>query len=173
METHFENKYTKDKESIREYLNYFYFRKPILMVLNIFFALIFVFTVASFFYPPIFPYSGLKALYIVLPLFIWTVTILRYFKALKLSVMRDREINNGNQIDMHYIVSDEKVEVCCESIETKNSVYLSQVKKVVKTKNFIILITEAKLSFVLRKDSFTKGTSEGLLYFLRKKGIKC
>ena len=173
MEIHFENKYTRDKDSIREYLNYFCFKRPLLMVLNIFLAFIFLFTAASFFYPPIFPFSASKDLYIVLPLFIWTVNILRYFKALKLSVMRDREINNGNPIDMHYIVSDEKVEVCCESIETKNSVYLSQLKKVVKTKNFIILITEAKLSLVLKKDSFTKGTPDELLSFLRKKGFKC
>ncbi len=173
METLFENKYTKDKTSVREYLNYFYWKKPILLMLNILFALLFVFTIVSIFLPAIFPYNNdLKALYIVLPLFIWTVNITRYFKALKLSVMRDREINNGNPIDMHYIVSDDKVEVHCESIETKNSVSIFQVKKVVKTKNFIILVTEAKLSFVLKKDSFIKGTPEELIEFLKSKGLK-
>jgi hypothetical protein len=172
MESLFENKHTRDEACMKEYFKYFYFGKPVLMVISIFFAIGFIFGIVSVFYPEI-PFNNtLRAIYIFTPLFVWTVNILRYFKAVKISIMRDRETNNGSLVEILYIVSDEKVEVICESKGMKNSVCFSQIKKVIKTKSLIILITEARLSLIFKNDSFIKGTSEEFLSFLKNKGFK-
>lgn len=41
-----------------------------------------------------------------------------------------------------------------------------------KTKNLILLQSKASLIYIFRKDTFTKGTTDDFVIFLRSKGIK-
>lgn len=48
---------------------------------------------------------------------------------------------------------------------------LSKIKKVFQTKNYYICISESKLAYALKKDSFTKGTAKEFEDFLKCRSI--
>ena len=53
-----------------------------------------------------------------------------------------------------------------------NKMELSSIKKVVQTKNLILVFTKARLVWILRKDTFGDRSKEEFLAFLRGKGLK-
>ena len=61
--------------------------------------------------------------------------------------------------------------VHCSTLGTRQDLELSRIKKVVKTKSYILLQSNANLLYVFDKNGFTKGTLEEFLDFLRKKKL--
>ena len=58
------------------------------------------------------------------------------------------------------------------SLGTYQTIDLSVIKKAYKTKNYIVLQSQAKQLYVFKKDAFTIGEEHTFLTFLRGKGYK-
>ena len=53
-----------------------------------------------------------------------------------------------------------------------NTVKLSSIKKAFRNEGYLFLLTEAKLTVILKEDSFTVGSLDELLTFLSERSIK-
>ena len=172
MENLFENKYIRTKEYYGEFYLYFHFKRPKLIVVNILFllgfiaGLLFAFSAHS-----VSPQSYITL--IVVPVLMWILMIFRYTKGKKISCERELELNNGQPGESNFMVTEDGIDVYDIASESKNHINFSQIKKIIKTRNFYILLTKAKLGCVFKKDSFVKGTPDEFLAFLRAKGFKC
>ncbi len=86
-------------------------------------------------------------------------------------VSRDNEVNGGNSIHVDTIVTNEFIQNT-SSTGSVNRIPYSKIKKVIQTKNLILLRSEANLVYIFCKDTFSKGTPDEFLTFLSKKGLK-
>ena len=53
-----------------------------------------------------------------------------------------------------------------------DTVEFNKIKNAIQTKNYILLRSKANLIYIFCKDTFTVGTKEEFVSFLRAKGIK-
>lgn len=165
MEPLFENVYVRDEAVMKEYL-----RRMLLLGPSAIFAyvlvgymlvnLIVLWVWIGYF---AFPYLIASAFILLLHLFI-------YRRTLKLTMDREKEVNGGEPLELHTTVMENSI-ACRTKIDAPEVAY-SSIKKVIQTKNLIIVVTKAKLAFIMSKDGFTRGTPEALLQFFRDKGLK-
>jgi len=180
MEPLFENEIVCDRDVYKEYYKKICFRRPFAITVLVFFGTCFfasIFLLINQSCSIITSSQNLKSIpesiyfYSVLfPLFL-ALRIWQYFRIVKISLARDMEMNNGKTRELLRIVTPEKIEIACNADESKISYHWSSVKKVIETKNLIILLTEAKMGIIFKKDGFTKGTYEDFIFFLRGIGL--
>ena len=96
--------------------------------------------------------------------------LLSYYYNVKIAIKRDKEISNGKEILVDVNVYDDRLEA--NIIEYKHTLYWGDVDYASATKNYIIINTKARFSYILKKDSFSIGTSEQFLEFLKDNNIK-
>lgn len=173
MEMLFENRYSRSKEFYREYLAYSYFLRPVFLILWTVFTLILILDVLSLPFPGILPYLSPSGIYIAVYTIISIFMIVRYFRAVDISYKRDLEINNGNPIGIMMIVTADEIEACFADSETGNHFSYQSVRRVKKTRNYYVLLTEAKHSIVFRRDGFVTGTPDEFLSFIKNRITKC
>ena len=173
MDILFENRYKRTKEYFKEFYSYFYFKRPIAIILNVICALGFIFGVLLLLLSDPFRSENLIKFYIFFPLFIWFIMILRYFRSVKIRYNQDLEMNNGEPLDVKIMVTNDGIAACFADSESKMQLPYQKIKKILKTKNYYILISEAKLSCTFKKDSFVGGDNDEFLLFLMSKGLKC
>ena len=172
METLFENKYTNDKETIKEYLIYSFWKRPSAIVSNILLVCMFMFFLSFYLSWNASTDNKYFSLFFMLwILIVWTVVLVRFLMSLRLAIRRNLEMNEGKPPVFNYLIFEDKIDLCFGTSESKSSIVFALIKKVAVTKNLILLITKAKLLVILRKDSFTKGTYDEWLRFLREKGF--
>lgn len=165
MEPLFVNVYVRNDAVMKEYLGKMLLRRPIDIIFYIFAGIYLVESIITWFW--------LEYFQLHIWLMIAVVVLLKfvgYRRSLKLTLQRDMELNGGEPVQLCTTVSEGGL-VCRTNVDAPE-VPFSSVKKVVQTKNLIILISKARLAFVLTRDGFTKGTAQELLQFLRGKGIK-
>lgn len=166
MDIIFENSYTRTKELLKEVYNFYYFKRSIYIILDIVIGLSFLVNVVWLF-------MGYNVNFYVMflaPLF-FVIQFFQYFKSVNTIIKRDYEINKGSLIHVNTIVTEHSLKNTA-STGSKNEVDFSQIKKAVQTKNLILLRSQANLIYILRKDTFTKGTCKEFIEFLNKKGFK-
>ena len=164
MEVLFENKYIRSKELNKEIYRYIYFFRKPLLVWDIVLLLLLILDVVM----TVIGRELNSSVLIVAPLF-FIYQITGYFRTIKLSEKRDRELHREDE-EICLSVCDQCI--WFEAPKGNNiKMEYSNVKEVIITKNLIMLSTEAKLLYIFRKDSFTIGTSEDFLIFLRRKGF--
>jgi len=171
MEKIFENKHTRDEEFYAEYYRYFSFKRPKTIFICGFLFVVFLIGLLALF-RIIEVGSMLTLVYIVLPLVGWATILFRYFNLKKMSYARDLELGNGAPIEVRSVLTEEGIGVYKGDAETPHHVDLSNIGKVAETKNYYLLLSVARQSFVFRKDGFLKGTTEEFLEFLEEKGIR-
>lgn len=166
MDILFENSFIRTKELLKEIYRYFYFKRPINIIFEVILGLLFL---GSIIFKIIYPYYNNVAL-IAAPIFIfWQFYF--YFKSVNTMVKRDNEINGGNPIRIDTVVTDEFIQTT-SSMGTVSKTPYSNMRYAVQTKNCIILRSKANLLYVFGKDTFSKGTPDEFLSFLRQKGFK-
>lgn len=89
----------------------------------------------------------------------------------KTVLKRDLEMHQGKLIELISSVTDADIQYV-NSTGTECHLQYPDVKKVVQTKEYIYLWSKANMLYSIKKDSFSVGTSEGFLDFLRSKNIK-
>jgi len=165
MEILFENKHVKDREWAKDIYGYINFRRPLIIVLDIYF---FICLVAGIF--DLIVRKNVNIYLFLLPVLWIGLQVLLYFTNVNVALKRDLEVF-GKPIEITAAVTDEKITV---TQSTGSEIYLNYVdiKKAFQTKKYIYLQTKTNLLFSFKKDSFSLGNAEGFLSFLKGKGIK-
>lgn len=166
MDVLFENSYIRNKEMIQETCRYIYFKNPGFIVFDIMFGLYFIMNMGLLVLN-----QQTEGFYsIIFIIFFLAFQLILYYISVKIMVKQDQEITNGNDLHINAVVTNEFIKFTT-STGSVNEIPFSKIKKVMKTKNFILLRTKAMMVFGFRNDSFTKGSAEELLSFLRSKGL--
>ena len=88
----------------------------------------------------------------------------------KLALRREIEINGGTPAENHIVVTEYGIASHYPNSSTEIS--FSNIKKVRRSRNLIYVITKAKITWIIPKNTFTRGTADEFLSFLKSKGIK-
>ena len=105
------------------------------------------------------------AVWLFYPLF----RIYTCFRSISLYKLRLKESYGGELPPQEYCFLDD----CVVNGKDENQrLSYEDIKKVILTKNLILLRTGSKLNHIIPRDSFMKGTEKEFLDFMRSKGIK-
>lgn len=168
MQARFENSFVRDEDTAKEIYQYWFFKKPTMVAIYAILAfyslacivgLCFDFENAEDFMPPC-----------VLAVFLPVMMIISYRSQVKMMVKRDREMANGRELVCNVTVTDG--EITFSALDGKNSVSLENLKYAFQTKSYIVVVTNAKLMYLLKNDGFTIGNAEEFIVFLKEKGVK-
>ncbi len=169
MEVLFENQFICSKDYYKEYYKYSYFKKPIMLVLNIILCICFTINVLFMIFPKLSNTNIYTAqLYIANVLVILCVEIYIYIKNVNLAYNRDLERNKGKSIQIKLLVTKDNINVLSD-LEKGTNIEFKNIEKAIKTKNYYILVSKAKLGIAFKKDSFVKETAEEFEKFLKQK----
>lgn len=164
METLFENTYTRDGEWAKDCYGYIYFRRPIVIVLDVLAVLYLVWGVYDLAVNSVINALG------IFPFFWAVMSVLLYRKNCKLTMQRDFEMH-GRPIEMTTTLTNKGIAIS-QSTGALYRISYTDIKKVVQTKKYIYLWSKTNMFYPMKKDGFSVGNGEELLRFLRNKGIK-
>ncbi len=166
MENLFENTYVRDRKIMKEVYQYFYFKSPLYLLIDTIIGLIFVANIALWL-------SGKGqmnyAVLIAVPLFL-LIRYCVYQSALTSLEKQDAELYRGKPVKVQNFVTEKGLKMVI--YKNVNEMPYEQIKSVIKTKKVIIISSAANTMYVFDKKSFTVGTAEEFLAFLKGKGIK-
>lgn len=167
MDSLFECGYVRTPEMEREFYRYWFFGRPVMIVLYSLMLLSFLINVLHliFYFNP----NEITIVLFWIPIFFGMMYWL-YRKTVATARKRDLEVANGKNIEVKIAVTPEKI-IQNVSTGAMNELPLSSIKKAVVLKTQIVLISEAKILYTFRKDSFTKGTAEDFVFFLTQRRI--
>ncbi len=167
MEILFENSHVRNKELAKELYRYTMFKRPIMVFIHVALLLSFACNIAL-----IWDQSSNWAVLIVVPLY-FAYSFWRYHVSVSSMLKRDREAFGG-EVTVQTVVTDTCVRqtIANGPNNAANETKLSNIKKVVQSKNLIILWTNANLLYIFHKDTFGARGKDEFLAFLRGKGIK-
>ncbi len=165
MEILFENKYTRDKEWAKDVYSYIYFRRPIIIVLDIIFALYILIGI----------YNSITSnvidwVHILIPIVWCLFGVLVYSRNVNTVIKRDLELH-GKAIEVTVTVAEDIIKQS-QSTGSEFQFNYCDIKKVVKTKKYIYLWSKTNMIYSFKSDSFSLGTVEEFLMFLKNKGLK-
>ena len=165
METLFENKYVRNEAIMKEVYQYFYFKRPLYLVIDTIIGLIFVANIAVWL-------SGGSmnfAVLIAVPLFL-LIRFVIYRGAVDMLLKQDKDMYKGKAVKVQNIVTEGSIKTVI--LKSMNKITYSKIKVAIDTKHLIIVCSDRDMMYVFEKDSFTKGTSGEFITFLKGKGIK-
>ncbi|MBO7196531.1 MAG: YcxB family protein [Clostridia bacterium] len=167
-EIRFENRFVRDESTAKEIYGYWFFKKPLSVAIYIvlgFYSLSCIFGLTL-------DFQSAKETIPILAMIVFYVIIMivSYRSQVKGMAQRDREMSGGGELCCEISVSDD--EITLSTLESRNPVAMSNVKSAFMTKNYVVVLTKARLMFILKKDSFTKGDADSFIAFLTEKGIK-
>lgn len=165
MEILFENKYVKNREWAKDVFGYINFRRPLIIVFDIYFFLCIVLGVVD-----IIADKNINVYLFMLPA-VWVfLQVFIYIKNVNITLKRDFEMH-GKPIEVTVIVTDENI-TTLQSTGSEVHLNYTDVKKAFQTKKYIYLQTKANLLCSFNKDGFSIGNEEDFSNFLKNKGIK-
>ena len=161
METLFENRYTRTDAIVREYMRRTQLLSPfsILMYLVIFYWLLRTFVL---WYD-----SGALDIKSLLA----SAAVLILFFALY--IMKERSAlrqNRLKKIKMHFIATS--TDLIVKSGDFTSQISYHDIRNVLQTRNLIIVYTKSKIGWIFPRNTFTRGTAEDFLYYLKVKTKK-
>lgn len=165
MEVLFENTLVRNKAAVKEFYGYITFRQPVMLFFIVLFLVSFALNLVCLIWDGTYDLTTL----IVVPLFFAYIFWL-YARRVKTMLRRDRELLGG-EVTTRTTVTDTHIQSAVDNGST-NAVHLTDIKKVVQTKNLILVCTKAKLVFILHKDTFKGRNKDEFLAFMKSKGIK-
>lgn len=165
MEILFENSYVRDEQMLKEIYKYLFFKRKSMVISYIILFLCFLVNLLMALFDGIFNYYIL----VFVPLLL-AFRFFNYIYQVNIVLKRDAEMHD-NEIAIEVIVTNEFVQNTASNGSVSKLEY-DKIKRVTQTKNYILLLSKAKLIYIFKKDCFTKGTPENLMVFLKNKGIK-
>lgn len=165
MEVLFENSYTRDRQLAKEIYRYYYFQRKWLVVCYIVFCISFIADILI----AVFDKAIIWSVLLFVPIY-FLFRFYCYYRQVNTMVARDKEVH-GKEITVETIVTDEYIQNTA-STGAVNKVEYCKIRNAVQTENLILLLSKANLIYIFRKDTFTKGTKEEFVQFLKNKGIK-
>lgn len=163
----FVNTYVRDRERVRDMERWFVYGQKRQVITRVLGIAVLLFVAAYFFYW----YLGLIGIFFLS--FLVTTELLRfsnYRKIIRLVLQRDAEANQGQPVEFRITIKDDNIHMEDTTGSIRN-VPLSQVKWATRTKKMVIICTKGQFLFQLPNDTFTQGTAEELIAYLRAKGI--
>ena len=168
METKIEAGYVRDEKFAKEFFTYHFYQRPAGIIVTIICILAIVVGVISI----IAIQQYLSIISVALGIFVFILRAIRVKTSIKISLDRDKESNHGNALLVQNIVTENSIIVKSSINESGTEIEMSCIKKAYRSKNYIYLITKAKLAIVFDVNNFSKGTPEDLIEFMSQKGIK-
>lgn len=167
----FENSYICTKKFYKEYYRGIYFKKPIMIILNIILIISFVINMLSIIFPQLSSIDNyIIQTSIASALIIICIEIYAYNKNVYLSYNKDLERNKGNAIEIKMVITEDSIDII-NDIGRNTNIEFKNIEKVIKTKNYYILVSKAKLGISVKKDSFVKGTLKEFEELLKQKKL--
>lgn len=168
MENCFVNAYVRDRERVRDYCRWYFYSRRLICVLRILFIVCFVLSSVTGFLSKDYSHGiGCLVVVVLVELF----QFINYSRSIKLQLRRDAEGNHGQPLQIIVMIQGDMLRV--EDADGQGyEVSLSQMKWARQTKKMVLIRTKAKALYVLFNDTFTQGTAEELIAYLRAKGIK-
>ena len=166
MEILFENSYVRNKKLAKELYWYIYYQRPVHIVINIIMILCFFAQILLLIWKPYLSNIG----YLMFIMLYFLLCFLRYIANVKAMIKRDKEIH-GSEISVTAIVTDEYIQWTASN-GSVNKLEYPNIKYAKKTKKLILLRSKAGLIYIFSRDSFSIGTEDAFLLFLKDKGIK-
>ena len=164
MEILFENKYERNLEWAKQTYRCIYLRRQFII-----FCCIYLFAALLWgLYELIFN-GYINILIIVIPI-LFAVVFWRYKSSVKITLQRDIE-TFGKPVEVTVNVTNEAI-MQINSLGGNYCLKFHNIKKAVRTKKYVYIITNAKLIYTFKNDGFTVGDKDHFLDFLRMKGIK-
>lgn len=163
MDILFKNKYARNKEIVKELYRYQYFQRGFFMFFN---TLICLSVLANIVIILLGVLSAISNL--ILGLLLLFYPVFCYFTQVKMLLKRDKEIF-GKEPEIEVIITDEYMKDA--NNEKTAPIEFDKIKVVKQTKNLILIRTKARLIYILPKDTFTVGSKDEFIDFLRKKGV--
>lgn len=166
----FESTHTMNKELFKETGKFVIFKRTPLVVCHILiliFIPFFLFAHISGFYENT---MTIFSSYILIGLYAFLV-FFSYYNFTVLTHKRKNELGGGKDEVVTVQVAENYIKFS-SSIGTKSEIEFSSFRRMDETKNYIILNSKAKQLYIIDKRNLTKGTKEGLIAFLKSKGIK-
>jgi len=117
----------------------------------------------------IFKGSGNLLIFILVPVFFLTLLFQENIQ-IRTQDRRDKEMFGDEPVVLHHVFTDDKLIFTSKGSETQLD--YSNIKKVYKSKNLILIHTKANLVYMLAKDGFTVGTANELIRYFKAKRIK-
>lgn len=165
METLFENKYVRNEEIMKEVYQYFYFKRPLYLIIDTIIGLMFVANIALWLSG-----RGINfAVLIVVPLFI-LIRFLIYRGAVDMLMKQDNDMYKGKPVRVQNYVTEQGIKTVI--FKGINNLAYHNVKQVIKTRHLVIVCAKNDAMYVFEQDSFTKGSTGEFVAFLKEKGIK-
>lgn len=164
----FVNEYVRDKSTAKELFGWWYYKRPLFVVVYIYLTLYFLSIVIGLF---ISPDSAIEFIPIAIFILIgYVVFAFSYRSSVKAMIDRDREVSGGAELVETVTVTDTDTTVSL--LESKTTIALDNMKYAFITKNYVTLVTKARMMVILKKDGFLMGNCDDFIAFLREKGIK-
>lgn len=167
-ETLFENRFVRDEATAKEVYGYYFFKRPLMIALYVIIAI----NALAHILTLILGFSEVKDVYLpfILLAFILAMMFVAYRSQVKALVSRDDESAGGEEFFNELRVTDSEISIT--SPVGSQSIGIDKLKYAFVTRNYICVVTKARLMYIFKKDSFTIGDSYGFIAFLREKGIK-
>lgn len=168
METKIEAGYVRDEKFAKEFYSYHAYKRPAGIIVTI----ICILAIVSGVINVIAMQEYWAIVSIVLGVYIFVLRAVRVRKSMKISLDRDKEGNHGNCVSLQNLVTEHSILVKSSLNEAGTEYEISCLTKAYRSKNYIYLVTKAKLVIVFDINDFSKGTPKDLIEFIRGKGIK-
>jgi hypothetical protein len=168
METKIESTYVRDEKFAKEYFSYHSYKRPSGIILTVLSILAIISGAGTFFTSQ----KYLSLIGIVFGIYMLILRVIRVKNNIKIYLERDKESNHGSFVSVQNLVTENSIVVKSSLNETGIEYEMSCIEKAYRSKNYIYLITKAKLAIVFDINKFSKGTPEELVQFIRQKGIK-
>ena len=164
MEILFQSSYVQDRELAKEYFRFQYWQRKMLVIVHIYLVIGWVINVVSLFLE-----GGDSTFFLFFVPGFLLVQWINYLLSIRKIVKRNADLTNG-ALEIETVVTDTYVE-STNSLGTKVTLTLDDLKNYDQTKNLILVRTKAGTTFIFRKDSFTHGTAEEFIDFLHSNGV--
>ena len=165
MEILFENKYTRDKDWAKDIYSYIYFRRPIIIVLDIIYALYLLIGIYNSITSNVVDWVP-----ILIPIIWCAFVAFIYRKNVNTVIKRDLELH-GKAIEVTVTVAEDIIKQS-QSTGSEFQLNYCDIKKVVETKKYIYLWSKTNMLYSFKRNSFSFGAADDFLLFLKNKGIK-
>ena len=169
MENKFECSFRTTKENVQEYARHFHFHSLRFLLISLFMLGYLVWAISSI------ARHGWHGLYIFMLVFVLVLLpallLYRYHKDVKTLLARSRELHKGEVATARTHFTDEEITLIDHDGNRRPFAY-ENLKKVTITRNLLLLQSKARQTILCEKESFTVGTWEECVAYLKQKGLK-
>lgn len=164
----FENKFVREKETIKEIYKHWFFGRPVMICVYVLLCVYALSISLGLIFDP--ANAGEFLVPFVLLIFTGILMLISYHSQVKTMNLRDEELSGGRELLCEISVTEG--EIVHSVLENRQSVSMASIKYAFITKNYVVVVSKAQMMYILKKDSFTVGDAEGFISFLRGKGVK-